>query len=73
MPQVKQYTAKRQITLDCGHTVKEGEAFQVTSVFTCAKEATWPLRILMGCFQAIRQKQAAQLSDAAAKPKAQAG
>lgn len=46
MPNMKQYTAKREVRLDCGHTVKAGETFQVFSAFTCNKDCKWPLRIL---------------------------
>jgi hypothetical protein len=46
MPNVKQYTAKRAMKMDCGHTVKEGESFLVFSAFTCSRDCKWPLRIL---------------------------
>jgi len=59
MPQVKDYTAKQELHLDCGHTVKTGEAFHVTSVFTCDREGTWPLRILMACFAVASRKRSA--------------
>lgn len=57
MPQVKDYTAKQELRLDCGHTVKAGEAFHVTSVFSCDREGPWALRILMACFAVARRKQ----------------
>lgn len=50
MPKVKHYTANREMRMDCGHTVKAGEPFHVTSVFTCDREGAWPLRVLMACF-----------------------
>lgn len=61
MPQVKDYVAKRDMKLDCGHTVKTGEAYHVTSVFTCDREGSWPLKILMACFYVIRQKEQTQV------------
>lgn len=59
MPQIKHFTAKKDLTLDCGHAIKKGEQFQITSVFSCDKEATWPLTILTACFQVIRKKREA--------------
>jgi hypothetical protein len=56
MPQIKHYTAKREVKLDCGHTVKAGEPFQINCIFTCAKDGTWPMRILMACFAVLKQK-----------------
>ena len=56
MPQVKQYTAKQELHLDCGHTLKPGETFQVTRIFTCMREASWPLTILMACFDVLARK-----------------
>ena len=69
MPQVKDYTAKQELNLDCGHTVKTGEAFHVTSVFTCDREGTWPLRILMACFAVARRKQPTATPAQTGKPK----
>lgn len=60
MPQVKTYTAQQAMRLDCGHTIQAGARFQVTRVFTCDQEGSWPLRILMACFTAIRHKQRPQ-------------
>ena len=59
MPQVKQYTAKQELHLDCGHTLKPGETFQVTRIFTCMREASWPLTILMACFDVLARKRLA--------------
>ncbi|MBI4785848.1 MAG: hypothetical protein HY782_02240 [Chloroflexi bacterium] len=39
MPQVKRYQAKKDLKLDCGHTVKAGETFVVTKTFTCEEDA----------------------------------
>jgi hypothetical protein len=68
MPQVKHYTAKREMKLDCGHTVNTGEAFHVTSVFTCDREGSWPLKILMACFYVARHNEAQQAPAPAGKP-----
>jgi hypothetical protein len=57
MPQVKDYVAKREMKLDCGHTVQAGEAYHVISVFTCDHEGRWPLNILLACFAVARRKQ----------------
>lgn len=65
MPQVKEYTAKRELRLDCGHTVQAGDTYAVTSVFTCKREGSWPRRILMACFDVARRKQTNTVS---AKP-----
>lgn len=50
MPQLKHYTAKHAMRMDCGHTIQTGEAFHVASVFTCDREGSWPLKVLMACF-----------------------
>ncbi len=39
MAQIKQYKAKKDFKLDCGHTVKAGEVFSVTKTFTCEQDA----------------------------------
>lgn len=57
MPQVKKYTAKQGLHLDCGHTIKAGETLVVTSVYTCEQESRWPLTILLACLQLLQQKQ----------------
>lgn len=57
MPKVKDYTAQKELTLDCGHTVKAGDTYHVTSVFTCARELRWPLNILLACFAVARRKE----------------
>ena len=61
MSQVKRYTVKAQdgLQLDCGHAVKAGDTLVVTSVYTCEKESSWPLTVLMACFQVLQQEQAA--------------
>jgi hypothetical protein len=40
MAQVKQYKAKKPLTLDCGHHVAAGGTFAVTKIFTCEADAT---------------------------------
>lgn len=57
MPKVKDYTAKQELTLDCGHTVQAGDTYHVTSVFTCSRELRWPLNILLACFAVARRKE----------------
>ena len=71
MPQVKNYTAKQELKLDCGHTVNAGEAFHVTSIFTCDREGNWPLKILMACFAVARRKQPSGTTAQADKPQAE--
>ena len=56
MPNVKQYTAKRELKLDCGHTVKSGETYQVVSAFACEKDGRWPISILLSCFSLMARK-----------------
>lgn len=58
MPRHKTFKATRTLKLDCGHTVKEGESFVMTNLFTCGKEGAWPLTILMACFQVMQEKRA---------------
>lgn len=60
MSQVKRYTvkAKEGLQLDCGHTIKAGDTLVVTSVYTCEYESSWPLTVLMACFQILQQRQA---------------
>ena len=41
MAQVKHFKAKRDVTLDCGHKVRSGEAFVVTSFFCCEEDGQW--------------------------------
>lgn len=60
MAQTKRFTAHRELKLDCGHTAKAGEIFQVTSIYTCQQEGTWPMRILLACFAVLNQQQAAK-------------
>jgi len=61
MSQVKRYTVKAKdgLQLDCGHTIKAGDPLVVTSVYTCEQESSWPLTVLMACFQVLQQEQAA--------------
>ncbi len=46
MSQAKRFQAKRDLKLDCGHTIKAGESFVVTRFFRCEKDAERPLGIL---------------------------
>ncbi len=39
MAQIKRFKAKKDFTLDCGHTVKAGEEFVVTKTFSCEQDA----------------------------------
>ncbi len=39
MAQSKRFKAKKELKLDCGHTIKAGEAFVVTRVFSCEQDA----------------------------------
>lgn len=61
MSKTQEFAAKQTLNLDCGHTVKVGNPFLVTTVYTCKQEAHWPLRILLACFQVRQQKQAGAL------------
>lgn len=69
MPQVKDYVAKRELRLDCGHTVQTGETYHVTSVFTCHRELRWPLNILMACFAVARRKETAGATQERSTPR----
>jgi len=66
MPKHQRYTAKNEMRMDCGHIVKAGETFHVSSVFTCDREGSWPLRILMAC---LSPKAKAQPAETPAKEK----
>ena len=65
MPKHKHYTAKNEMRMDCGHIVNAGETFHVSSVFTCDREGSWPLRILMAC---LSPKAKAQPAETPAEP-----
>jgi len=65
MPNVKQYTAKRELKLDCGHTVKSGETYQVVSAFACEKDGHWPISILQSCFSTMARKREKEQSASA--------
>lgn len=41
MAQVKHFKARRDVVLDCGHKVRSGEAFVVTSFFCCDEDGRW--------------------------------
>jgi hypothetical protein len=71
MPQVKDYTAKQELKLDCGHTIHAGDLFHVTSIFSCNREGNWPLRILMACFAVAGRKQPSATPAPAGKPQAE--
>lgn len=60
MPQIKTFTAKRALKLDCGHQIQPGEPFIVTTVYSCKQESHWPWRVLAGCFHVIWQKREQQ-------------
>lgn len=62
MAQTKRFTAKQELKLDCGHTVKTGESFQVTHVYTCEQEGSWPLKILLACFTVWQQQRLANIA-----------
>ena len=68
MPKLKQYTAQRDMHMDCGHLVKAGETFHVASVFTCDKEANWPMRILMACLAPRAKAQPDRKDPASERP-----
>ncbi len=51
MAQIKRFTAKKDLTLDCGHSIKVGETFVVTSVYSCEKDAEWPLGVVRAAFE----------------------
>jgi len=40
------------LRLDCGHIIRPGSTFLVTSIFSCEKDRLWPLAILRASFQA---------------------
>ncbi len=39
MAQLLHYQAKKDLKLDCGHEVRQGESFAVTKYFTCDADA----------------------------------
>lgn len=51
MAQVKRFTAKKDLQLDCGHSIKAGETFVVTSIYSCEKDAEWPLGVVRAAFE----------------------
>jgi len=72
MAQTKHFKAKRELKLDCGHMVKTGESFKVTSTYTCEQESDWPLKILLACFKVLQQQQSTNASESTEKPSTQA-
>ena len=41
MAQSKRFRAKRTLKLDCGHSVKAGQPFGVTKLYTCEQCQEW--------------------------------
>jgi hypothetical protein len=39
LAQSERFKAKKDLKLDCGHTIKAGEEFLVTRVFSCDQDA----------------------------------
>ena len=38
MASKKTFVARKDFTLDCGHIVRKGDKFVITSIFTCEKD-----------------------------------
>lgn len=56
MLQIKRLQAKNDLELDCGHTIKAGESFILTTVFSCERDVKWPLAIMRASLHAaVRQ------------------
>jgi hypothetical protein len=51
MAQIKRFTAKKDLRLDCGHTIKAGESFAVISIYACDKDTEWPLAVIRTAFE----------------------
>lgn len=51
--------AKREIRLDCGHTVKTGSAVWENRLYTCQRESERSLAVLSACLRVLQQEQAA--------------
>lgn len=47
--------ARQTLHLDCGHTVKAGESYQFTNLYTCGQEGVWPLTVLLACVRLWQQ------------------
>lgn len=58
--QSRRFRARQSMTLDCGHLVTAGEAYQFTSVYTCGQEGAWPRSVLLACFRLLQQSSAGQ-------------
>jgi hypothetical protein len=56
MARTKRYTAKQEIKLDCGHTVRQGQPFTVTSVFAC-EQPDCPWRTLLASLPTRQREQ----------------
>ncbi len=67
MAQTKRYTAKKDLRLDCGHTIKAGETFVVTSIYSCEKDADWPLGVLRAAFEKALSSLMAELKQVSVK------
>jgi hypothetical protein len=46
MASSKTFVARKDFTLDCGHTVKKGDEFVITSVFTCKRDSATVAAVL---------------------------
>ena len=46
MASTKKFVARKDFMLECGHAVKQGEEFVITSVFTCEHDK--PKKTVLG-------------------------
>jgi hypothetical protein len=70
MAHCKRFHAKKELKLDCGHTIAAGETFGVTRVFRCERCNQWPLVIQSDGEKsvAIAWKEPVEKADAGQKP-----
>lgn len=56
--QTRYFIARRDIALDCGHTVKSGELYQFTNFYSCEQESACPSAVLLSCLPILPQSSA---------------
>jgi hypothetical protein len=69
MPQVKRLQARNDLELDCGHTIKAGESFIVTTLFSCERDVEWPLAVVRTSLRAAIRQLTEQMTRLGLAPK----
>ena len=59
MLQLKEWQAKKEVRLACGHRLKAGETGYTITLFVCQQEALCLPQAIQACFAAQKQQAAA--------------